>query len=436
MKSLVVGGDGMDGYALISLPKDRHRGNFVVHPIFMDTMLHVAGFVANMQGGPNDAYICSKVESVKAVPGLINADAVYGVFISNAWMESEGVMVADSTAVEIVEPRRIVAQLKGMHFRKLRLDRLTRALAMAGGQPGQPTVSKSTIVPTRSISAPRLTSGISSPPSLPSIDILGEVTHIVGETCQISGLDPQTDLATYGVDSLMSIEIFSKLQSTFATASLDRTALANCETISQIVAVVRACLPAQTDPTPIVKSTSSLPLVKTDDVPSSPPASDVQAQIIRIVGETCGVDPETMDPGATLESYGVDSLMSIEILHKLTVTYPETTFDPNVLVHCDTIMSLVEEVRVALGGGAGHSSLTSDHTAVDDGSSGNGIDTPASDAMLTENVGVKSSIAQVLGIPVDDIEDRQELESLGLDSLSSLELRSVLEKKVRLSMVF
>jgi hypothetical protein len=33
--------------------------------IFVDTLLHVAGFVANMQGGANDAYICSEVSAVK-----------------------------------------------------------------------------------------------------------------------------------------------------------------------------------------------------------------------------------------------------------------------------------------------------------------------------------------------------------------------------------
>ncbi len=101
MKNVTISKNGMEGYAVVKLPKDHDKSKFVVHPVFMDTMLHVAGFLANMQGGDNDAYICSKVKSVKAVPSLINNDATYGVFVVNAWVESEGIMLSDAIAVDI-----------------------------------------------------------------------------------------------------------------------------------------------------------------------------------------------------------------------------------------------------------------------------------------------------------------------------------------------
>ncbi|KAK0224830.1 hypothetical protein EDD85DRAFT_913612 [Armillaria nabsnona] len=98
----------MEGYAVVKLPKDHDKSKFVVHPVFMETTLHVAGFLEKMQGSDNDAYICSKVKSVKAVPCLISNDATYGVFIVNAWVESEGIILSDVIVVDFS------AQLRGM----------------------------------------------------------------------------------------------------------------------------------------------------------------------------------------------------------------------------------------------------------------------------------------------------------------------------------
>ncbi len=92
MKNVTIYKNGMEGYAVVKLPKDHDRSKSVVHPVFMDTMLHVAGFLAKMQGGDNDAYICSKVRSVKAVPRLISNAAPYGVFVVNGWADSEGIL--------------------------------------------------------------------------------------------------------------------------------------------------------------------------------------------------------------------------------------------------------------------------------------------------------------------------------------------------------
>ncbi len=84
MKSVTICKDGTEGYAVVKLPKDHDRSKFVVHPVFTETTLHVAEFLAKMQGSDNDAYICSKVKSVKAVPRLTSNDATHGVFVVNA----------------------------------------------------------------------------------------------------------------------------------------------------------------------------------------------------------------------------------------------------------------------------------------------------------------------------------------------------------------
>ncbi len=83
------------------------------------------------------------LESLISTPRLISNNATYGVFVVNAWVESEG-MLSDVIAVDISgmslfqwysnigtkEPGQSVAQLKGMCFKKRRLNTLQRSLAM------------------------------------------------------------------------------------------------------------------------------------------------------------------------------------------------------------------------------------------------------------------------------------------------------------------
>ncbi|KAJ7050453.1 hypothetical protein C8F01DRAFT_1264127 [Mycena amicta] len=85
MQSLGVDASGMEGVATVQLLADYDRGRFVVHPVWMVTLLHVAGFVANMHGGLSDAYICTQVGAVKVFSELVNNDNAYLVYCTNAW---------------------------------------------------------------------------------------------------------------------------------------------------------------------------------------------------------------------------------------------------------------------------------------------------------------------------------------------------------------
>ncbi|SJL08179.1 uncharacterized protein ARMOST_11542 [Armillaria ostoyae] len=156
MNNVTICKNGTEGYAVVKLPKDHDKSKFVVHPVFMDTMLHVAGFLANMQGGDNDAYICSKVES-------------------------EGIMLSDVIEVEIS------AQLKGMCFKKLRLNTLQRSLAMHVGHSAPTSAQKRSVAtapkPKIAEVAPAL--GPRSSPAKRSVDAQNTVLNIVGDTCSI-----------------------------------------------------------------------------------------------------------------------------------------------------------------------------------------------------------------------------------------------------------
>ncbi|EGN93845.1 hypothetical protein SERLA73DRAFT_163261 [Serpula lacrymans var. lacrymans S7.3] len=134
MQSLTVSADGTVGSALMKLPSDYDQGSYVAHPIFIDTLLHIAGFMANMQGGINEVYICSDVSSVKLVSEGIDYQNPYLIYCSSSWTSVKNVMRADAYAIQVAEPKRIVAHLKGMQFRRIGISSFKRGLSIAAGE--------------------------------------------------------------------------------------------------------------------------------------------------------------------------------------------------------------------------------------------------------------------------------------------------------------
>jgi iterative type I PKS product template protein len=312
MQSLTVDASGMEGCADVRLPSDYDRSRFVVHPVFTDTLLHVAGFVANLFGKINDAYICSEVGTVKMIPQLIKNDSSYTVYCNNAWLPGGDGMLAESYAVENAEPRRIVAHLKGMHFRRVRLDRFKKGLAHASGKSLPPRPEHSSVPASLAEDgilrhAPISSSGFSR-------DVSGDIVKIVSETCDlsVSTLDVNTDLASLGVDSLMSIEIFSKLEYTFPNINLDVRSLSYCKSVADIIQEVSAAL----------DGTSSSPQ---SSVPSSPRTLVMDDTLLehgkpnvkRVLAFALELDVHDIEDDLELESLGLDSLTSIETLHAL-----------------------------------------------------------------------------------------------------------------------
>ncbi|KDQ50552.1 hypothetical protein JAAARDRAFT_583047 [Jaapia argillacea MUCL 33604] len=405
MQSLTVDPTGMEGYAVVKLPADHDRGKFVVHPVFMDTLLHVAGFVANMQGGVNDAYICAQVGNVKVIPDLVDNHATYGVFCSNAWLPEEGVMLADAYAVELTGAKRIIAHLKGMHFRKVRLNSLKRGLQMAAGQTPAPVIASRIQPPRRTSSARTVSfSDSGSQGSARGPDVQETVVRIVAETCAISlsSLDIKADLTALGVDSLMSIEIFSKLQCTFPTAELNPQVLSCCHTPADIVAVVASKCGGE------CRSSSPKTLIAESTV-----GPDVQETIVHIVAETCAISISSLDINADLTTLGVDSLMSIEIFSKLQSTFPTAELNAQVLSCCHTPADIVAVVSSKCGGESRDSSPRT-LVADDQGSATAAI-------VGDEDPDVKPILASVLGVNIEEIGDDVDFDSLGLDSLTSIE---------------
>ncbi|KAJ6585673.1 polyketide synthase [Mycena capillaripes] len=319
MQSLTVDASGMEGCATIQLPSDYDRGKFVVHPVWMDTLLHVAGFVANMQGSIEHAHICTQVGTVKVFPALVNNDKPYIVYCSNAWLPDEGIILAEAYAVQVIEPRRIIAHMKGMHFRRLRLSSLKKSLEHAAGKPvisaPQPT-KPDPIAKAESHGSPL-------PP--PVTDVSAIVLKLVSDTCDIpaSSVDIDTDLSSIGIDSLMSIEIIESLRNAFPGADLDARVFAFCTTVVDICREVNLKLSSNKPPSPrathTVSEETSTPRTPLDKHTLEPDIAspDGAPDAIQILSSVLGVDVDSLGSDADLDALGMDSMTTIEALRAL-----------------------------------------------------------------------------------------------------------------------
>jgi iterative type I PKS product template protein len=240
IQSLTVDVNGMEGSAIIKLPiGNGGKTKFVAHPAFMDSLFHVAGFIANMKCDLNVAYICNAVGSMHINPELVDETASYAIYCCNVWLPEEGIMLADTYALQLTGPQRIVAHLKGLQFRRVRFDNFKRGLSLAAGSVVSPQYPNSVeySIPTCTTKSPAFPAQRPFASATQNQILSAEVMRVVSQTCDIDSttFDVHTDLASLGVDSLLSIEIFDKLRRVFPHTRLDAQALAFCHTIAEIV---------------------------------------------------------------------------------------------------------------------------------------------------------------------------------------------------------
>ncbi|KAK7036095.1 Non-reducing polyketide synthase tera [Favolaschia claudopus] len=312
IRSLTVDASGMEGCATIQLPADHERGRFVVHPVFMDTLLHATGFIANMQGGAEDAYICTQVDAVKVLPTLINCSKPYSVYCSNVrLLGDESVVLGESYAVQVAEPRRIVAHMKGIHFRKVRLSSLKKSLVATAA------VVKPVLLPLQTsnfVSRHRSS-------SLVAADVEAIVLNIVSTACDMTGpsVELNNDLALLGMDSLMSIELLGSLRASFPGVHLDAHSLASCLTVADICRVVCTELSSTTVHaaklmSPLLSEAMSSPRTLFEEVTVQ---DDGSLDIIRILSTILEVHVDNIHVDTDLVALGLDSMSSIELVYAI-----------------------------------------------------------------------------------------------------------------------
>jgi iterative type I PKS product template protein len=274
--------------------------------VLMDVLLHVAGFVANLNIENEDVCICKEVKSATMTRELPFSDTTFEVYCSNVEIAATNVVIADAYAVD---SRGVIAVFKGMVFQRVKLTRMAQALRLAVARSSHS--HQSAPIKRAKLVAPEPSAPDSKPPAM-LVDKQPAIRELIARTCNLdaSNLAADTSLHAIGFDSLMMIELSSNLSSKLQI-SIDISALEECETIEDIEQLCSDM--GQSGATP----NSEAETVDSVAMPITPATPADKLLIASIIAETCGAHITSVKPDVELEALGIDSLMMIELEARL-----------------------------------------------------------------------------------------------------------------------
>jgi iterative type I PKS product template protein len=235
--------DRLEAYGRFRIPKESHSDG-IVSPVFLDTLLHAAGYVANIHVAHTDACICTQVETSTLIYQEIARNSEFQLYCS-LFDCYDGVLLGEAYA--IAEDGTIIASVKGMHFKRLNLNSFQRHLAhslhgSSGGQTEHPTLkAEASTRGTGDANLPQShyqqTSPAAAQQTQPSRSLEETVTRSLAEVCQplASNVHRETHLSNLGLDSMMQIELATSLQNQIPDLRLDMERISRLETVQQLV---------------------------------------------------------------------------------------------------------------------------------------------------------------------------------------------------------
>lgn len=305
LKSLSLSPNGLDATAIMSLPHSCDAGKFSAHPLFFDTLIHVAGFIANLRGGKDYAYICSEISTVQVISSAVRNGASFRLYCRTSPFDNERRLLAETFAMSDAEPRTLIAHIEGILFQRVRLNGLRTGLASIAGVYSSEFTYQT---------VPKAVFDCSS-------DISATVLKIVANNCGIEPADllALQDFESLGIDSLMRIELSYDIAKAFPGFGCRPQELGQCQNVLDVVKTISSTM-------------DYIPVHELSGYPLSSPLSSLSTSctlvhsiqdspVRRTVAHVLGVEEDAIEDDTQLSALGLDSLSSIEIIHVLKKEY-------------------------------------------------------------------------------------------------------------------
>ncbi|KAJ5119305.1 hypothetical protein N7448_009974 [Penicillium atrosanguineum] len=335
----VAEGD-LEGYGKFEVPTSALSGG-IVSPVFIDTLLHAAGFVVNSQAKPTEAFICSKVDSTVVLYADINPQDTFLVYCS-LLEYSEGERIGEAFAMTL--DGEVVASIEGMVFKRLNLRSFASHLSRQAGQKPTNDIQERSVLPRSKLSTP------ATRPSGPTIsDPTSIVADLISKLCEQPRemITPEKRLEDLGIDSLMQIEFSHSLFAQFPQLNPDD--IMGLETVRDIQKYIVNVSGGQFGVSFIHDELSNDDSDHSDNISSTTasgrltPATELNANpkdvtdcLMQLVAETCGCAPSNLSESTALHSLGMDSLMSIEFQEGMKKEFcnelPQEMFSPTMTI--------------------------------------------------------------------------------------------------------
>ncbi|KAJ5675932.1 type I iterative polyketide synthase [Penicillium macrosclerotiorum] len=326
--------DGDEALAICRFPNSQGETS-EANTILMDVLLHVAGFVANLNIENEEVCICKEVKSATMAREFPFSDTTFKVYCNNLEIAASSVVIADAYAVD---SQGVIAVFKGMVFQRVKLTRMAQALRLTAAR-SSPS-HQSVTIGGANLVAPK-SSVLDSKPHSVLVDKQPAIREIIARTCnlEVSNLAADTDLHAIGFDSLMIIELSSNLSSKLRT-SIDISALEECKTVEDVEQLCND--EGQSGPTP----SSEAETVDSITMPVTPATPADKLLVASIIAETCGAHITSVKSDVELEALGIDSLMMIELEARLQSPSSTKKLSSSDLSECRTVRDIEKLVKI------------------------------------------------------------------------------------------
>ncbi|EJD06333.1 polyketide synthase [Fomitiporia mediterranea MF3/22] len=355
-----------EGFAKFRLSAEQAGNGFVAQPVFIDALLHAAGFLINSKAAGNEAFICNQVDSSKVLSDLDHS-ASFEIYCA-AIPAGDGLMLADAWAIQTGESHRVVAHMKRMRFSRVRLSSLNRHLSRSEDVPSRYSSPAPFLTPaTERYISPMTPARLGSPfrplrcPITPSassvttdsadapLNLTFEIVRIITVMCglPLACVSLESDMADLGVDSLVWIELMGQIKSLLPAITSDLSDFLSSATVGDLVAKVEEARhrsafdvsPCETC-TPL-SITALVELNRMDDLVSLPLEEypSVSFVVKDTLGKVLGVSPQCLCGEDSLDALGLDSLSSIEALSMLQDQF-DVSLPHGYFTECPTVASV------------------------------------------------------------------------------------------------
>ncbi|TFK26825.1 polyketide synthase [Coprinopsis marcescibilis] len=206
---VIVSGNKREACGVMKLPNDTFVGQHILHPVYIDTMIHFAGFLVNLSPGYDHLYLCTDIGSISVLPQEFEVNQTYDLHctISEALIPNHLVSEVTVVGSRAGKPRMVVARLKNLRFRKLSLSIFRQSLTRSTRH-SVSTFRQDMPPPLRRTASTSSSKTLAqSPTNAPNlIDLLSDILHISFEN-----IHPSTQLVSLGLDSLTLMELLHRL---------------------------------------------------------------------------------------------------------------------------------------------------------------------------------------------------------------------------------
>ena len=247
LKQFNISSSCLEGEGTFRIPEGSRNGSYVANPVFLDTLLHAAGFIANLYVPNDEICICARIGSIEVLQHELDLSQEFRIYCSLV-DDIKGMFLADTYA--LTNNGEVAAVVRGMEFKRLRMKSFQNFLHIERNNAKDvqdirtPELERDTGSGDGSETPSSIESNIRSNPKHNQDSISNTVLRAVSDATGFAKdrLQSSVPLENLGIDSMMQIEITTKLQQAFPGNSIDHRSLSECDTIQALEKVLHTAI--------------------------------------------------------------------------------------------------------------------------------------------------------------------------------------------------